>query len=770
MIFPASIFLYLLPLAGLPVLFHFILKQKKRTVIFSTLMFFHRTDPRLNSHRKIRQWLLLLMRILLIAFILLALSRPKFVTSAGLGGNIAVVAIVDNSGSMSATADCDNDKTKLQCAVDSARKLISTLQRGCEAAVVLLVDDLAIEGGTPLRGPQDALWRNPADSLTSDKEFLLACLDKVRPTQATGNAYRALTRAFKLLHTSSAGSGAVHVFSDLQQAEWAPLDTRYWMLDARREQDESRIENRGSRIETVYFHKIKPQIRREANVAITAVQFPQERILPKHPYTVGLVLQNNSEITADIRVNSIDSHSRKNTENVVLAGGNTKAVELEVKLDEAGYHWIKTWIEGDGFSADNEAGIGILCEETAAVLFAGASPLESATEEFGVLPVALSPSGQGQFTGMVVEFCLQKQLNKTVAEKKPILIVTTWNGMQSDRESSAWLQEYVEQGGNLLIVPSAMPVQRIFSEQLPGDPKREIGRLGTPDWLGVGIRQREAYPRGVKLEVLDNATNFWQRIREATSGLQLEPVSLYILHPLELTGEFTPLLGVDPAPDRGGVVIAHRRLGKGNIYASGIAFASHWNTLPSTGLLVVMAQRMAASGSSSQEEQVLSIVAGDYPRGIKAQGGQVEILSLVGDPIDWKGNEQEGSRPAGSQIPVFPKAGVYLIKTSNNKYCISVRASEKEGLDEFVEGSKVPVMGRITHKILPYNEEEDFGQYHKGQARAIELYLPLLLLATLALLVEGWLGAPSSLVHRPSSVVRGGTRDEARGTYSRRAS
>jgi predicted membrane protein len=96
--FPAPMFLYLLPLAALPIVFHFILKQKKRTVLFSTLMFFHRTDPKLNSHRKIRQWLLLLMRILLIAFILLALSRPIFQTSGGLGSKISAVAIVDNSG------------------------------------------------------------------------------------------------------------------------------------------------------------------------------------------------------------------------------------------------------------------------------------------------------------------------------------------------------------------------------------------------------------------------------------------------------------------------------------------------------------------------------------------------------------------------------------------------------------------------------------------------------------------------------------------------
>ena len=700
MIFSAPIFLYLVPLAGLPIVFHLILKQKKRKVVFSTLMFFHLTDPKLNSHRKIRQWLLLLMRILLIALILLALSRPEFVTSMGLGGKISVVAIVDNSASMSEASSYDADKSKLECAREGARKLISALAGSADAAVILLVDELAVAA---------------ADSLTSDTELLLDSLGKIRPTAATGNAAHALARAFELLRASTTGGGAVHVFSDLQQSEWGRdlEQVKTGPLKA----GLIRPAVGGAPI-TVYFHKVESEIRDEANVAIVAVQFPEGKVLPKQPYTIGLVLQNNSDIVANVRVNSIDDQGRRNTENVTIERGRAKTVVVEMTPDETGYHWIKAWVEGDGFSADNEAGIGIFCEETATVLFGGTP------EEFGVLPVALSPSGQGQFTGMVVKFSspaggqgLPGQLSQTAAKEKPILIVTTWTGMQSAPADSVWLREYVEKGGNLLVVPSVRAGRRALSGQLPG-------------WLGAGIKAREVYPQGVGLEVLTEKTTFWNRIREATANSKLESVSAYAFHPLALSAEFTPLLGVDFQK----VVIAHRKLSKGNIYVSGTAFTSRWNTLPSSGLLVVIAQRMAVAGSSSEQERAISLVAGERPRGIRAQGGEVEVLSLVGDSIDWKGKEQD--------IPAFPRAGVYLVTAGDKKYCISVRASGKEGLEKFVEGSEVPAMGQIAHKILPYDEAVDFAQYHKGQARSVELFLLLLLLATLALLAEGWLGAP----------------------------
>lgn len=707
MIFPAPIFLYLLPLAGLPIVFHLILKQKKRTVVFSTLMFFHRTDPKLNSHRKIRQWLLLLMRILLIAFILLALSRPEFATSMGLGGKISLVAIVDNSASMSEGSSYDTDKSKLECAREGARKLILALEGDSKAAVILSVDEPAV----PV-----------ADSLTSDTELLLDSLDKIKPTAATGNAGNALARAFDLLRAGTTGGGAVHVFSDMQRSEWG--------------RDLAQVKAGGASI-TIYFHKVESAKRDEANVAIAAVQFPEEKVLPNHPYTIGLVLQNNSDNVANVRVNSIDNHDQKNTENVVVEEGRAITVEVETTPDEAGYHWVKAWIEGDGFSADNEAGIGVFCEETATVLFGGVP------EEFGVLPVALSPTGQGQFTGMVVKFSLPEQLSRTAASEKPILIVTTWAGMQSALADSAWLKEYVENGGNLLVVPSVRPGRMAISGQFA-------------NWLGASIKAREVNARGVGLEVLTEKNNFWNRIQEATGNSKLESVSAYVFHPLALSGEFNPLLGVDFQK----VVIAHRKMSKGNIFVSGTAFTSRWNTLPSSGLLVMIAQRMAVAGFSSGQEGAISLVAGERPRGIRAQGGEVEILSLVGDSMDWKGKEQE--------IPAFPRTGVYLVTAGDKKYCISVRASDKEGLEQFVEGSEVPALGQITHKILPFDEAADFEQYHKGQARSVELFLPLLLLATLALLAEGWLGAPRLSRAGQEKIQGSETASETSGNYKGR--
>jgi len=182
------------------------------------------------------------------------------------------------------------------------------------------------------------------------------------------------------------------------------------------------------------------------------------------------------------------------------------------------------------------------------------------------------------------------------------------------------------------------------------------------------------------------------------------------------------------------VLFAHRELGKGNIYVSGTAFDPRWNTLPLTGLIVVMAQSIAVEGTALEEDAMLSLVAGESPKGINTDGQQVEVTCLVGDQTDFKGQAID--------MPVFSKSGVYLVKAGNEEFCVSVRSSEKEGLMQFLQGTQVPAMEKITHSIVDYKPADDLQKYQVGQSRTFELFLPFILLATLALLAEGWLANP----------------------------
>ncbi|MEK7994501.1 MAG: hypothetical protein AAB403_11920, partial [Planctomycetota bacterium] len=498
------------------------------------------------------------------------------------------------------------------------------------------------------------------------------------------NAPRALARAIRLLEADSKAGGVVHVFSDLQESEWA---------------DEAlRSEAAGASIRA-YLHRIESEPRREANVAISSVQLPKQKILPRHPVKAGVVCRNNSQAVATIQVNSIDDQDNKSTEQVVLEPGRTKIVEVELRPDVSGYHWARTWIEGDGFSADNEVGIGIVCRPTAAVLFAGPP------DEFGVLPTALSPDESGQVTGMVSRFGRLSEISQADTEK-PILVVATWQDVRGLNPNSSTLRQYIEDGGNLLIVPSPKPAGAA------GEP----AGLAPGGWLGADMKARVFHPRGVKIEAMEKDNDFWNRIRAVTGAASLQDERVFAFYPLALSEGFVPLLGVDF--DK--VILAHRELGKGNIYVSGTAFDPQWNTLPLTGFVVVMAQSIAVAGASIEQDGMISLAAGEQAQGIGSGAQQLDIVSLAGDAAEWK--------QQGGDALVFSKPGVYLVKAGEKEYCICVRSSEKEGLPQFLGGSQVPPLEHVTHSIVDYDPMEDLAKYHYGQVRTFDLFLPLVLL------------------------------------------
>src|ERR1700761_5577838 len=95
--------LWLLPAIALPIIFHLFFRLRRQVREFPSLMFFLRIDPRLSAKRKVHEWLILLLRCLFLLLLILALLRPILGTRSS-GENVARLILIDNSGSMAASA------------------------------------------------------------------------------------------------------------------------------------------------------------------------------------------------------------------------------------------------------------------------------------------------------------------------------------------------------------------------------------------------------------------------------------------------------------------------------------------------------------------------------------------------------------------------------------------------------------------------------------------------------------------------------------------
>jgi hypothetical protein len=151
--------LFGLAAASLPVLFHLFARRRSRRVEFSSLRFLQKLEKTSMRAVKLRQWLLLLIRTLLIACLVMAFARPALRGYLGSffgasHANSSVVYLIDNSASMTRS---DESGALLVQAKRSAQAIAGLMQQGDEATVIPLA---SLERGkeyTPLHTKQDVL-------------------------------------------------------------------------------------------------------------------------------------------------------------------------------------------------------------------------------------------------------------------------------------------------------------------------------------------------------------------------------------------------------------------------------------------------------------------------------------------------------------------------------------------------------------------------------------------------------------------------------------
>jgi hypothetical protein len=679
------LFLSLLPLAALPVLFHLFFRLKRRPRPFPTLMFFHRLDPKLNARRRLREWLILLLRTLLILFLLLALARPVWL-GHGQAGGVAVVLLIDNSGSMSGQGE--GGRTKLKQALDGARDLLAELRGTDSAGIVLLVPDPA----APL-----------PPGLTPDKAALKLALDGIAETEAGGSVAAALDRAMRMLEGGSASIREIQVFTDLQQEKWGQIPLN------------PPAAPRGF---GMVVHRVASPSSALPNVSLARLEMPARPVVAGRRFPVQVRLANADAVKADVRLNWLDDAGNRGSVEAAVQRQDETNVTVTLLAANPGLRWVLFSVDGDDFPADNRAAAAFVCVEQQSALFLGAPA------DFGYLPLALSPGGDGRLSGLAVSF---SSFDSFAADNRAAFVVLPWNDiLQADADASARLgalREFLTNGGTVLVTP----------------PLGGLAAGGTkPDWLAVAPESLQGSSNGLALTVLDKAGAIFDDLRDDKGEVALRNVKVFRFLPLRLSAQAAPLLGLED----GSVVLAAENVGRGLLLACGLAFDPAWSTLPLKPAFVALAQGMALNHADAPES-IASVVAGEPPAGMPAGADTLAVQSLGGSPLDWKG-------PAG-QFTAFPRVGVYAMRAGRETNWVAVRSSEKEGRRKFITGGAVAALGNLPYSVDNMTGSAGARPDFRRQDRSLDLSLPLLLLAFASLALEGWLANPPALKPRPSA-------------------
>ncbi|HEY2251895.1 MAG TPA: BatA domain-containing protein, partial [Planctomycetaceae bacterium] len=111
-------FLWALPLAAVPVLLHLFDRRRRVVIEWGAMQFLVQAARRRTSARRLREWLLLLLRTLAVLCLVLALARPLVHSRwSGAGERREHILVIDNSLSMMRAAD---GKSLYEAAIQAA--------------------------------------------------------------------------------------------------------------------------------------------------------------------------------------------------------------------------------------------------------------------------------------------------------------------------------------------------------------------------------------------------------------------------------------------------------------------------------------------------------------------------------------------------------------------------------------------------------------------------------------------------------------------------
>jgi len=395
MTFLSPLFLLGAAAAAVPIVLHFLKRQAEQRVRFAAVMLLKAAPVEHTSRRRLREWLLLALRVAALVLLALAFARPFFRSASARAATGTAVVVLDTSFSMSAPGRFDRAKAMARDAIKSAAS-------GSNVAVVTFADQAAV-----------------AVRPTSDRGAALAAIDAATPGFGS-TRYRAGLNAAGTLVDSR--GGAIVVVTDLQEIGWDAGDRA--TVPA------------GTRVE------VRDVGAQPENLAITSLRLDSGRAVA--------TIQNTGLRSRQTRARlSVDGKQTAETSVAVEPNGSAEAVFPAVRAAQApdGSVAEVTIDDPAGMQGDNARYALITGTPRPSVLVATTSG-ELARDAFYVQQALLAGADNTPDVAGVSAATLSTWTGNQVARYAVVLLLSTRGLEPRGRET---LASYVAAGGGLLV-------------------------------------------------------------------------------------------------------------------------------------------------------------------------------------------------------------------------------------------------------------------------------------------------------------------------------
>lgn len=542
--------------ASIPVLIHMLNLRKLKRIDFSTLTFLKELQK--NRIRKIRlkQWILLALRVLVILFLVMAFARPS-IKGIAIGGTSSAakttaVFVLDDTFSMSVV---DAGGSYLNQAKSEIHEILKQLQDGDDVAMVLVSG----ENGNDIR--------TSGNIAAFEKE-----VDGVKISGASGVLNDAVIKAAKILDRSKNFNKEIYILSDFQAGR---------LSGGEKLPDLGQVLNDNVRIYTVDYSggdifnlgienfKSDNQIfelDKPVNFTVTVTNYSGRRV-------------NNAVVS--LYLNGV----RSSQQSLTLNPGASGEIKMQAVPKSTGYIDATAEIEDDDILQDNKRYLNFFIPDQIPVIFFSGNPGDTR-----YVKLALTAGEEKSLIKITSKDI--SQLSSVDLSRFSVVLIAGAGGLSGTER----LKNYLNSGGGLFLMPG---------EKTGADEYNNfLGGLNLPRVTGV-YGKINSTENPVSFDKIEFAHPVFSDIFAGGTRREIESPDIYHFFKISTEGRGTNIISLMD----GSSFLSEYRAGTGKILLMNTAPLLGWSDFPLKGIFVPLVNK-SVFYLASKERQNKEYLAG----------------------------------------------------------------------------------------------------------------------------------------------------------------
>ncbi|MCH2025614.1 MAG: BatA domain-containing protein [Verrucomicrobiota bacterium] len=693
---------------AIPIIVHLLNRRRFKKIQWAAMRFLQVSLERNQRRMKVEDWILLLLRMAIVALIALAASRPAtdWLKSKGLSSKVTASVIIDSSASM-LKKDASEQENRFSIARKIADEVLNSLPKGSATSMVLGANS----SGKGIKEP------------THDMARAQKVLEESKATHRGSDLFPAIQSAITTMQDRPSSQKELVIITDGEASAWRQYEAITRSLDQSKKDTNAII---------VLVGKDPDE-----NLAITRLDQKTPIASVDQPVRLAVEVTNFGNAEA----NDVEVQMSINDEPIgdpavieAIPPGESRTITTFVELSNPGYQRISSKINvNDALETDNSREIVIRGINKARALLVDGQPGRDITEsETFFLQNALVPVppelADSFFLG-ADRISIGDLANAQLDDYRAIFLA---NVSDFPDEFLPDLINFVESGGGLVIFPGENINVSFYNKTLhekaqllPATFGEIIPEQGQENTLTI---QASGYNHPL--------VDLWNDPGAGTLS-NVKTLKAYKLSLGDTLSKNKATVAL--RYNDGSAAVVESDYGLGKVYQFSSTADTDWNDLPVKPAFLPIVHRVFGSILSKQDSGININVGETFIRkGPSSWTGKKATISYNDSPTASEISATEESNGSSIEYNNINESGIYSLTIHDPFELIQFSASgdPRESSPETLSDAQKERLREVSLKFLETTDPQEISAALKRERKGAELWPVLLLIAALITVLE----------------------------------